>query len=62
MLIKQIVTDFRQIPGIADDAEAQAAARVLIDRLMRRWRNLEKKVRDRLVPVKHVITIEPLPG
>lgn len=61
-MIKQVVTDFRQIPGIADDPEAQAAAKLLGDRLMRRWRDLEKKVRDRLTPVKHTITIEPLPG
>lgn len=61
-MIKQVVTDFRQIPGIADDPEAQAAAKLLGDRLMRRWRDLEKKVRARLVPVQHSITIEPLPG
>lgn len=61
-MIKQVVTDFRQIPGIADDPEAQAAAKLLGDRLMRRWRDLEKKVRERLVPVEHTITIEPLPG
>ena len=59
-MIKQIVTDFRQIPGIADDPEAQAAAKLLADRLMRRWRELEQKVRARLVPVKHTLTIEPL--
>lgn len=61
-MIKQVVTDFRQIPGIADDPEAQAAAKLLGDRLMRRWRELEKKVRARLMPVQHSITIEPLPG
>jgi lysophospholipase L1-like esterase len=59
-MIKQIITDFRQIPGIGDDPEAQAAAKLLGDRLMRRWRDLEKKVRERLVPVKHTLTIEPL--
>ena len=61
-MIKQIVTDFRQIPGIADDPEAQAAAKLLAERLMRRWRQLETKVRERLVPVKHTITITPLAG
>ena len=59
-LVKQVVTDFRLIPVGADDAEARAAVQVLGDRLMRRWRELEKKARDRLVPVKHSITIEPV--
>jgi len=62
MMIKQLVTDFRKIPGIGTDAEAQAAVKVLNDRLMRRWTQLEAKVRERLVPVKHSITIEPLAG
>jgi lysophospholipase L1-like esterase len=60
MMIKQLVTDFQKIPGIGDDAEAQAAVSVLNDRLMRRWKQLEAKVRERLVPVKHSITIAPL--
>ncbi|MBU6221925.1 MAG: SGNH/GDSL hydrolase family protein [Planctomycetes bacterium] len=60
MMIKQLVTDFRKIPGIGTDAEAQAAVKVLNDRLMRRWKQLEAKVRERLVPVKHSVTIEPL--
>jgi lysophospholipase L1-like esterase len=60
MMIKQIVTDFQKIPGIGNDAEAQAAVKVLNDRLMRRWTELEAKVRERLVPVKHSITIAPL--
>jgi lysophospholipase L1-like esterase len=62
MMIKQLVTDFQKIPGLDTDAEAQAAVKVLNDRLMRRWTQLEAKVRERLVPVKHSITIEPLPG
>ena len=60
MMIKQIVTDFQKIPGIGNDAEAQAAVKVLNDRLMRRWKQLEAKVRERLVPVKHSIKIAPL--
>ncbi len=60
MMIKQLVTDFQKIPGIGTDAEAQAAVKVLNDRLMRRWTQLEAKVRERLVPVKHSITIAPL--
>jgi len=60
MMIKQIITDFRQIPGIGDDPEAQAAAKLLADRLMRRWKQLETKVRERLVPVNHSLTIEPM--
>ena len=62
MMIKQLVTDFRKIPGIGTDTEAQAAVKVLNDRLMRRWKQLEAKVRERLVPVKHSVTIEPLAG
>ena len=62
MMIKQLVTDFQKIPDIGNDAEAQAAVRVLNDRLMRRWKQLEAKVRERLVPVKHSIAIEPLAG
>ncbi len=62
MMIKQLVTDFQKIPGLDTDAEAQAAVKVLNDRLMRRWTQLEAKVRERLVPVKHSITIEPLAG
>ena len=62
MMIKQLVTDFQKIPGIGTDAEAQAAVKVLNDRLMRRWTQLEAKVRERLVPVKHSITIAPLAG
>jgi lysophospholipase L1-like esterase len=62
MMIKQIVTDFQKIPGIGNDAEAQAAVKVLNDRLMRRWTELEAKVRERLMPVKHSITIAPLAG
>jgi hypothetical protein len=61
-MIKQIITDFRQIPGIAADAEARAAANVLIDRLGRKWNEMQSKVRERLVPVKHSIAIEPLAG
>ena len=62
MMIKQIVTDFQKIPDIGTDAEAQAAVKVLNDRLMRRWTELEAKVRERLMPVKHSITIAPLAG
>ena len=60
MMIKQLVTDFQKIPDIGTDAEAQAAVSVLNDRLMRRWKQLEAKVRERLVPVKHSIKIAPL--
>ena len=61
-MIKQIVTDFRHIPDIATDAEAQAAAALLSARLMRRWEELDKTVRERLVPVTHTIRIEPTAG
>lgn len=58
-MIKQIVTDFRHIPGIATDPEAQAAANVLAGKLSERWEQLDKTARERIVPVKHTIRIEP---
>ena len=61
-LIKQIVSDFRHIPDIASDPEAQAAARLLSGRLMRRWEQLDATVHERLVPVKHTIQLEPMGG
>lgn len=61
-MVKQIVTDFRQIPGVDDDVEVKAAVKVRADRLMRRWRDLEKNVRDRLVPVQHSVTVERIAG
>jgi lysophospholipase L1-like esterase len=61
-MIKQIVTDFRLIPDISTDVEAQAAARVLSGKLMKRWEALDQTARERLVPVIFTIRIEPTAG
>jgi len=61
-MIKQIVTDFRLIPDIGTDTEAQAAAKVLSGKLLGRWEQLDKTVRERLVPVDYTIRIEPTAG
>ena len=61
-MIKQIVTDFRLIPNISTDTEAQAAAKVLSGKLLKRWEALDQAARERLVPVDHTIRIEPAAG
>ena len=58
-MIKQIVTDFRLIPDFSTDVEAQAAAKVLSGKLMKRWETLDTTARERLVPVTFTIRIEP---
>jgi lysophospholipase L1-like esterase len=60
-LIKQVVTNFRLVPGIEADAEARRAADVLIDRLLTRWRDLDAAARARVVPVSHTITVKSVP-
>jgi len=57
-MIKQIVTDFRSIPDIGTDAEAQQAARTLTKKLMGRWEQLDKAAHDQLTPVKHTLLVE----
>ena len=61
-MIKQIVTDFRLIPDISTDEEAQAAAKVLSGKLLKRWEALDQAARKRLMPVDHTIRIEPAAG
>jgi len=61
-MIKQIVTDFRLIPDFSTDVEAQAAAKVLSGKLMKRWETLDTTARERLVPVNFTIRIEPTAG
>ena len=60
VMIKDIVTRFRQIPGVADDPEAKAAARLLAERLLGRWEEVRRGVLQRVVPVSHTLVIEPL--
>jgi len=60
-LIKQVVTNFRLVPGIEADVEARRAADVLIDRLLARWRELDTAAHARVVPVSHTITVKSVP-
>jgi len=60
-LIKQVVTNFRLVPGIETDPEARKAADVLVDRLMNRWRELDAAAHARVVPVSHTITVKAMP-
>ena len=57
-MIKQIVTDFRNIPDIGTDAEVQAAASTLTKKLMSRWEQLDKDAHAQLKPVKHTLLVE----
>jgi lysophospholipase L1-like esterase len=59
-MIKQIVTDFRLIPGIEGDEEARKAADVLSRKLMARWEELDKAARSQVVPVRHTVTVKAL--
>lgn len=60
-LIKQVVTNFRLVPGIETDPEARRAADVLVDRLMNRWRELDAAAHARVVTVPHTITVKAMP-
>jgi lysophospholipase L1-like esterase len=57
-LIKQIVTNFRFIPDLNSDAEAQQAVRVLSKKLMSRQEQLDKAAHEQLGPVKHTLVVE----
>jgi lysophospholipase L1-like esterase len=57
-MIKQIVTDFRNIPDIGTDAEVQQAAGTLTKKLMSRWEELDKAAHEQLTPVKHTLVVE----
>ncbi len=59
-MIKQIVTDFRNIPDIGTDAEVQQAAGTLTKKLMSRWEKLDKAAHEQLTPVKHTLLVEPV--
>jgi lysophospholipase L1-like esterase len=57
-MIKQIVTDFRNIPDIGTDKDAQEAAGTLTRKLMNRWEQLDKAAHEQLTPVKHTLLVE----
>jgi lysophospholipase L1-like esterase len=60
-MIKQIVTNFRQIPGLNDDAELREATRTIGKKLFARQEQLAAEARAQLVPVKHTLTVTELP-
>ena len=57
-MIKQIVTDFRNIPDIGTDKDVQEAAGTLTRKLMSRWEQLDKAAHEQLTPVKHTLLVE----
>jgi len=59
-MIKQIVTDFRNLPDIGTDAELQQAVGTLTKKLMSRWEQLDKDAHAQLTPVKHTLLVEPI--
>jgi lysophospholipase L1-like esterase len=62
MMIKQIVTNFRSYPAdIKADPAVQSALNTLSERLHARQKSLDAAARKTLAPVKHTLTIGPLP-
>lgn len=61
VMIKQVITNFRGIPGdLRDEAEVTGALKTLTDRLLAKRQSLEAIVRAQLVPVKHTISVTPV--
>jgi hypothetical protein len=61
-MIKQIVTNFRSYPAdIKADPAVQSALNTLTERLHARQKSLDAAARKTLAPVKHTLTIGPLP-
>jgi hypothetical protein len=59
-MIKQIVTDFRNIPDIGTEKDLQEAAGTLTRKLMSRWEQLDKDAHAQLKPVKHTLLVESI--
>ena len=60
-MIKQMVTNFRMLPAdLKSDTELQAAVATIKNRLAARQAHFDAEARKLLVPVKHVIAVEPL--
>jgi lysophospholipase L1-like esterase len=60
--IKSIITQFRSYPPeLKSDAELQAALKTVVSRLHARQAALDTAAREKLVPVKHTITVAQLP-
>jgi lysophospholipase L1-like esterase len=61
-IIKQFITEFRNDPAeVKADAEFQAALKAIVARLHARQAELDAAAREKLVPVKHKITVAQLP-
>ncbi len=61
-MIKQVITEFRNDPAeVKADAEVQAALKTIVARLHARQAALDAAAREKLVPVKHTITVAQLP-
>ena len=59
-MIKQIVTDFRNIPDISTDKDVQEAAGTLTKKLLSRWDQLDRAAHDQIKPVRHTLVVEPV--
>jgi lysophospholipase L1-like esterase len=60
--IKSIITQFRSYPPeLKSDAELQAALKTVVSRLHARQAALDAAAREKLVPVKHTVTVAQLP-
>jgi lysophospholipase L1-like esterase len=61
-MIKNIITTFRNYPPeLKADAELQAALKTVVARLHARQAALDAAAREKLVPVKHTISVAQLP-
>lgn len=58
VMIKQVITNFRGIPGdVRQEAEVTGALKTLTERLMARRQTLEESARALLTPVKHSLSV-----
>lgn len=61
-MIKSAITQFRNFPAeLKADEEGQAALKTIVARLHARQAALDAAAREKLVPVKHTLTIAQLP-
>lgn len=61
-MIKQIVTGFRSYPAeVKADPAVQAALATLAERLHARQKALDAAARKTISPVKHTLSVGPLP-
>lgn len=59
MMIKQWITNFRNLPGeMKEDPKVQAGLASLREGFVNQWTKLEENVRKELVPVKHTLKVE----